>query len=45
MLKEELFELNLPYYNGQNKKVRVYVPEHEEAERLPVIYDRRTKSV
>ncbi len=38
MLKEELFELNLPYYNGQNKKVRVYVPEHEEAERLPVIY-------
>lgn len=38
MLKEELFELNLPYYNGQNKKVSVYVPEHEEAERLPVIY-------
>ncbi|MBQ5347883.1 MAG: hypothetical protein IIU39_07530 [Ruminococcus sp.] len=38
MIKEEMFELSLPYYNGQNKKIRVYVPEHEEAELLPVIY-------
>ena len=38
MIKEELFELSFPYYTGRNRKVRVYVPEHEEAERLPVIY-------
>jgi enterochelin esterase-like enzyme len=38
MIKEELYELSLPYYSGENKKVRVYVPEHEEAETLPVIY-------
>lgn len=38
MIKEELFELSLPYYTGRNRKIRVYVPEHEEAERLPVIY-------
>lgn len=37
MIKEELFELSLPYI-GKNRKVRVYVPEHEEAEKLPVIY-------
>ena len=38
MIKDSLTELSLPYYTGRNKKVRVYVPEHEEAERLPVIY-------
>ena len=38
MIKEELFELSLPYYTGRNRKMRVYIPEHEEAERLPVIY-------
>lgn len=38
MIREELFELSLPYYTGKNRRVRVYVPEHEEAERLPVIY-------
>ena len=38
MIKEELFTLSFPYYTGRNRKVRVYVPEHEEAERLPVIY-------
>lgn len=38
MIKESLVELSLPYYTGQNRQVRVYVPEHEEAERLPVIY-------
>ena len=38
MIKEELYELSLPYYSGENKKVRVYVPEHEKAETLPVIY-------
>ncbi|MBQ3330733.1 MAG: hypothetical protein IJG87_06095 [Ruminococcus sp.] len=38
MIKEELIELSLPYYTGRNKTVRVFVPEHEEAEKLPVIY-------
>ena len=38
MIREELFELSLPYYTGRNRKVRVFVPEHEEGERLPVIY-------
>ena len=38
MIKEELFELSFPYYTGRNRRVRVYVPEHEEAERLPVVY-------
>lgn len=35
---EKLTTLFLPYYTGQNKKVRVYVPEHSEGELLPVIY-------
>ncbi len=38
MITEALHELSLPYYTGRSRKVRVYVPEHEEAERLPVIY-------
>ena len=38
MIKDSLTVLSLPYYTGRNKKVRVFVPEHEEGERLPVIY-------
>ncbi len=38
MIREELFELSLPYYTGRNRKVRVYVPDREDDERLPVIY-------
>ena len=38
MIKEELFKLSLPYYTGQNREVRVYIPEHKKAEKLPVIY-------
>ena len=38
MIKEALFELSFPYYTGHDRTVRVYVPEHEEGEKLPVIY-------
>ena len=38
MIKEELYKLSLPYYTGRNRKVRVYVPEHEEGKKMPVIY-------
>ena len=37
MVKEELVTLSLPYRNGE-KTVRVFVPEHEQDETLPVIY-------
>ena len=38
MIKEEIFRLTLPYSDNQTKLVRVFVPEHEEGEKLPVIY-------
>lgn len=38
MLKEELFEIRLPYYDNTERLVRVFVPEHERGEKLPVIY-------
>ncbi len=38
MKKEELITLSLPYYTGSEKTVRVFLPEREEGERLPVIY-------
>lgn len=38
MVEEKLVTLELPYYTGQDRKIRVFVPEHEEGEKLPVIY-------
>ena len=38
MISEEVYSLSLPYYDSTNRKVRVYVPEHEEGETFPVIY-------
>lgn len=38
MIEEKLVTLWLPYYTGQDRKVRVFVPQHEEDEMLPVIY-------
>ena len=38
MIKAEIHEFYLPYPNMKDRRVRVYVPEHKEGERLPVIY-------
>ena len=38
MLNEEIVTLKLPYPNREDKKVRVYIPAHEEGETLPVVY-------
>lgn len=38
MKSEELITLTLPYYTGEDRTVRVYMPERGEGERLPVIY-------
>ena len=38
MIKEQTVTMYLPYVEGKNKTVRVYVPEHDECEKLPVIY-------
>lgn len=38
MVKSELFEIFLPFPNKEERRVRVYVPIHEEGEKLPVIY-------
>lgn len=38
MIKEKIFELNLPYPEKGDRLVRVFVPEHDESEKLPVIY-------
>ncbi len=38
MKKEELITLSLPYYDGTERTVRVFIPAHEEGEELPVIY-------
>lgn len=37
-MKAELFDLFLPYPEKGERRVRVYVPEHEEGETFPVIY-------
>lgn len=38
MIRESITELYLPYPGKDGRLVRVYVPEHEEDEQLPVIY-------
>lgn len=38
MISEKITVLSLPYTEGGEKTVRVYAPEHEEGESLPVIY-------
>ena len=38
MTEKQLCKLSLPYYTGQNRTVRVFVPSHEDGEKLPVIY-------
>lgn len=38
MINEELVTLSLPYSDMGNKTVRVFVPEHDEGESLPVVY-------
>ena len=38
MNHEQLITLQLPYREAGTKTVRVYVPEHDDGERLPVIY-------
>ena len=38
MIKEEVVELSLPFYNGEERTVRVYVPEHEDGETFSVVY-------
>ena len=38
MIEEKLYELYLPYPNRDDRQVRVYVPAHNEGEKMPVIY-------
>lgn len=38
MKNEELVKLSFNYPEGQSRTVRVFVPEHEDGETLPVIY-------
>lgn len=38
MIEEKIYELKLPYPKKGDRLVRVFVPEHEETETLPVIY-------
>lgn len=38
MKEEKIFDLHLPYPKMKDRPVRVYVPKHEEGEKLPVIY-------
>ena len=38
MIKSSITALSLPFVNGRSFTVRVFVPEREEGERLPVIY-------
>lgn len=38
MIKENLYEIYLPYPNEDDRRVRVFVPAHHEGERLPVVY-------
>ena len=38
MIPEEIVTLLLPYPGREDRKVRVFIPAHEEGEKLPVIY-------
>lgn len=38
VVDEKIFELFLNYYGTGDRRVRVFVPEHKENEKLPVIY-------
>lgn len=38
MTKSEIYKIDLPYPEKGDRLVRVFVPAHEEGERLPVIY-------
>ena len=38
MIDETLTTLSLPYFDGTNRTVSVFVPEHDEGETFPVIY-------
>ena len=38
MIEEKLTEIMMDYPGGKKKKVRIFVPEHEEGETFPVIY-------
>ena len=38
MIQEQIHSLRLPYPGREERLVRVFVPAHEEGERLPVIY-------
>lgn len=38
MIQDELVSLRLPYPDGEDRLVQVFVPAHEEGETLPVIY-------
>ena len=38
MIQEKIVDLHLPYPNEKDRLVRVYIPEHDENQTLPVIY-------
>lgn len=38
MISEKIFDFTLPYPGKDDRRVRVFVPEHEEGETFPVIY-------
>lgn len=38
MIKSEIFTVNLPFPEKDDRKIWIYVPSHEEGEKLPVIY-------
>lgn len=38
MKNEELITLTLPYPGGREKKIRIYVPAHDDGEVFPVVY-------
>ncbi|MBQ7460052.1 MAG: alpha/beta hydrolase [Oscillospiraceae bacterium] len=38
MIKEQLYEMYLPYPGRGDRLIRVFVPEHGENEKLPVVY-------
>ncbi len=38
MIKSEIFTVNLPFPEKDDRRIWIYVPSHEEGEKLPVIY-------
>ncbi len=38
MVPEKIIEMTFPYSDKREKRVRVFVPEHEEGETMPVVY-------